>query len=108
MSISCDCSCDVDEYPEFYRAEYPTARKAHKCCECKGDILPGQTYLRETGKWDGGIERFKTCLPCQRIRAAYCPGGYSIGGLRKALLDCLGIDYLDPENLYGDNNEVVE
>lgn len=94
MSISCDCSVDGYDYPEFYSEEFPTARKTYKCCECHQDIKPGQKYHRAHGKWDGRWETYRTCMPCYNIREHYCPGGYIFTMLRDTIRECLDFDYL--------------
>ncbi|BCD83641.1 hypothetical protein PSm6_00480 [Pseudomonas solani] len=44
------------------------ARKPHRCCECHGLIVPGQSYEHVAGVWDGGADRFKTCMHCVEAR----------------------------------------
>lgn len=61
------CWCDYDP-PEFYDRREPTARKEHRCQECGGRILPGETYERVSGKWDGQFSQFKTCCRCTDLR----------------------------------------
>lgn len=61
------CFCDFDS-PEFYDKYQPTARKRHKCCECGGDIMPGEKYEYVSGKWDGQFDTFKTCERCCDLR----------------------------------------
>jgi hypothetical protein len=65
--MSIDCFCDYDA-PEFYLKEVRTARKEHKCYECRGRILLGDRYEHVRGKWDGGIETFKTCQHCVDLK----------------------------------------
>lgn len=99
MSISCDCSINVDDCPELYREEYPIARKLHKCCECGGEIRPGQRYHRFTGKWEHVFDTFKTCIPCDSIRNRFAPHGSTFGGLAEQIEECLGFDYREaPED----------
>jgi len=62
-----NCHCDF-EPPSFYRSDVIQARKAHRCDECDGIILPKEKYERVTGMWDGSIGRFKTCLRCIDLR----------------------------------------
>lgn len=95
MSISCDCSVDHGEYPEFGNESFQKARKIHKCCECRENILPGQEYNKYVGKWDFGFETYKTCMACYRIRKYYCSSGYIFGELVEHLDECLGFDYRD-------------
>lgn len=93
MSISCDCSRDDGDLPEFYREETPIARKVHVCCECGGNIEPGQKYHKAVGVWEGEFKAYHTCWPCESIRANYCPGGFVFGGLAETINNCFGFDY---------------
>ena len=95
--MNCDCSIDIDEGPEFSTEKIIKARTPHKCCECKQEIKPGEIYERVTGKWDGELSTINTCLICSRIRQDYCSHGYEFGGLREALWECLGTDYITGE-----------
>jgi hypothetical protein len=92
--INCDCSIDIDSYPDFFVSKIMKARKSHKCCECKQEIKQGEKYEKVTGKWDGEISTVKTCYICTLIREDYCPHGYEFGRLREILWECLGIDYV--------------
>lgn len=101
MSISCDCSAQVDDVADVYRQEFPKARKTYKCCECreKEAILPGQEYHKVTMLYDGIWSEYKTCMPCYNIRERYCPYGYYFEGLRETIESCLGFDYTEvPES----------
>ena len=97
--LNCDCSCfiDVGEYPEFYTDKVVTAKKQHKCYECGETISIGDKYQRCSGKWDGEVLTYKTCLGCMRIRDAYCSNGWVFGELREAFMECMGWDYIDDE-----------
>lgn len=64
--MSYDCVCDYDA-PSFYVAEVRTARKTHKCEECRNLILPGDKYEHVRGKWDY-VDTFKTCSHCVDLR----------------------------------------
>lgn len=44
------------------------ARVAHRCCECRGEIVAGAHYEYTSGVWDDGPASFKTCLPCAEQR----------------------------------------
>lgn len=55
--------------PTVYGCETPTARKEHKCCECRGTIRVGEKYHRHHGIWAGDAETFKVCLDCEELRA---------------------------------------
>ena len=96
MSMQCDCSIDTD----YCRADFVSkvirkARKPHKCIECFGEIKPGDQYEYVTGMWEGTIDEFKTCMPCLRIRKDFCSNGWLYGGLREAIYECLGFDYVN-------------
>lgn len=43
----------------------PKARKAHRCGMCEGQIVPGETYRRDTYKADD-LYDFITCDPCEK------------------------------------------
>lgn len=66
--MSYDCYCDY-ERPEFYSAITRTARRAHRCYECRGFIQPGERYKRVTGKWDGTFDTHATCQRCTAFEA---------------------------------------
>jgi len=95
VSISCDCSCDIDEGPDFYHESFPKARKVRKCCECNGEILPGSKYHKVTGKWHGKIRTYNTCTPCHSIRKHYCFYGFYFGELSEQIMECIGFDYTE-------------
>jgi len=98
--MNCDCSIDHGEYADVYREEFPVARKTYKCYECGEDILPREKYHKATGLWkESGWDTFHTCMPCYHIRMEHCSHGYLFGGLREAIEECLGFDYLEiPED----------
>jgi len=93
--MKCVCN-DTGDIPEFVTEKLVTAKKIHKCCECKEYILPGQKYEVVKGKWDGQFDTFKTCLPCRTIRQEHC-SWWVYGNLREDLRECLGLDYLSGE-----------
>lgn len=62
-----DCWCDYDP-PELYCRDIRRARKPHRCEECSGRIAIGETYEHISGKWDGYMDRFKTCSRCVDLR----------------------------------------
>ena len=95
VSISCNCSVEIDEMAELCDESYPKARKEHICCECREVIKKGQKYQLFTGKWEGEFSAFKTCIACAAIRKHYCPNGAVFGELRNHLIDCLRFDYLE-------------
>ena len=93
VGISCDCSVDIDEVAEFCNESYPKARKEYICCECTGIISKGSNYEEVTGKWNGEISTYKTCIPCTRIRNHYCSSGFYFTRLREQIRECIGFDY---------------
>lgn len=61
------CFCDYDA-PEFLSRRIVTANKQHKCDDCYRAIQPGERYEYTFGKWDGEVDRFKTCARCLDLR----------------------------------------
>lgn len=57
------------ELPTVYGCDKPKARKAHRCCDCRGSINVGETYHRHHGIWDGRASTFKVCADCEALRA---------------------------------------
>lgn len=57
------------EMPTVYRCDCPTARKEHKCCECRGVISTGEKYHYHHGIWDGRGDSFKVCADCEALRS---------------------------------------
>jgi hypothetical protein len=58
------CECGDYDPPEFLRERRVKANKPHECCECLQTIEKGETYQNASGKWDGRLETFRTCLGC--------------------------------------------
>lgn len=65
--MSADCYCYYDT-PEFYQAGTRTARKQHKCEECRGIIAPKEKYEYVICVLYGCFNHFKTCSRCLSIR----------------------------------------
>jgi hypothetical protein len=57
------------EMPSCYGHEERKARKAHKCCECRGTIPPGEVYHYHHGVWVGEARDYKVCADCEALRA---------------------------------------
>lgn len=55
------------EMPEWLNKETPTARKQHKCYECRGAIQPGERYHRFAGVWAGEFASFRRCSDCEAL-----------------------------------------
>lgn len=96
---TCNCSINLDycNAPSFHTATMRRARKVHRCCECHEDIRVGDQYEEVTGRWDGKMDRFRTCLSCQFIRDRYCPDGFEYGGLFEQIEECMR-EYPKKEN----------
>jgi RNase P subunit RPR2 len=63
------CRVDyADEYCQELDTATPTARKEHRCDECRRTISPGETYERFTGIQEGELVTSKTCAHCLRAR----------------------------------------
>ena len=80
------CCCLTGDYEcdeqTFYHEEMRTARKEHKCRECRKTIKPGELYNRAAGANDGRMWSNKTCGTCDEIRKHfYCDGGWMFGQL---------------------------
>lgn len=84
--MGCDvCIGTTDPFDNVYLHKPVTARKPHRCCECKSEILPGQQYEREVCIEDG-ISVYKTCAACYEIRSVYSCG-------KSFYLECLWEDF---------------
>jgi hypothetical protein len=57
------------EHPQCYTQANRRARKPHKCCECRGVIARGETYVYFSGVWDCMPATYKTCTDCATLRA---------------------------------------
>lgn len=57
---------------DFYHGqEVKASRKRHRCDECSGDILIGESYFRHAGVWEGDFFRSKNCQDCEFLRYEY-------------------------------------
>lgn len=68
--MGCSCSISTGCYdfgPEVYKEKVVKARKTHRCCECRRDIVKGEKYNLTTGKWDGEFSAYKVCSDCQSV-----------------------------------------
>ena len=89
MSITCDCSNTDYESPSIYNVKIVTAKKMHKCCECKESIIPKYKYENATSLWDGKFYTFKTCMRCVALRKKFCSNGFVHEELFEQLAECL-------------------
>lgn len=79
--------CDV--HPEFIRYTRPVARLVHTCGECYLPILPGETYVLATGKWDGDVGTHKAHELCELLRRLLRDdmGCFMLGELHQTVAD---------------------
>ena len=68
------CPLSEGDGPSAFSSKTRRARKAHKCCECRGTIAAGEEYLYISGVWDGSPASFKTCSTCVEIRGHFACG----------------------------------
>lgn len=68
---------DHGDSPDFFDERIVRARKSHKCCECSDEIPVGVEYERVSGKWDGDVCSYRTCLACRDIRRNLCCDGWT-------------------------------
>jgi hypothetical protein len=74
------CLSGYDGDSEFCRTEVRKARKTHACCECNKEIAKGEKYEHATGKSDGDMWAFDTCLICAEIADTFYCDGRLFGG----------------------------
>lgn len=88
----CLTGFDVDcGETEFMRTEIRKARKPHTCSECGKIIAPGEKYEHATGKTDGDLWAYDTCLICAEIAEAfYCHGRWFGGMLWEGMHEVFG------------------
>jgi len=95
--MECACfSVDNDDYVKMLASNHRRAVKHHRCDECRGAILPSQTYLDERYLFDGEVSTHKTCAGCESVRESlFCQFTYGQlwGDLRDHLYD--SISYRD-------------
>ena len=58
------CRVDYGDRSLMLGDESPVARKAHRCGECRREILPGETYRRMRLISDGSASTEKFCMHC--------------------------------------------
>jgi len=94
-----ECVCGYDFDPaDVYVEKTRKANKEHICCECREKILPGQEYEHVRAMWDGKWDEFKTCYLCVRIRTDVCCDGFLFEGLKEAIWEAFGFDYVTGES----------
>lgn len=107
-TCSCNCSCDYDPN-RVWRRDERKARKEHVCEECNEVIEVGARYAYTTYlPYDGPPwQVYICCLPCEAIKDEWADCCY-IGGLREAIWECLGLDYVTGETIDDDEEEEEE
>jgi len=99
----------MDSRLVFHIEKTPTAKKEHKCCECKGTIKPGEKYSYFFGVWDEyGSGKYaiadKTCLECEKdwgeVLDAFHNNGeedaiHIFGMLKEAIQDAFDAGFLE-------------
>lgn len=56
---------------ELYNSYIRTARKAHKCEYCEKNIMAGEKYSYESGKFEGDFFTRTLCVSCRKMLNAY-------------------------------------
>jgi len=87
------CVCGDYPQPDFYSEKVVTGRKDHRCCECGTEISKGEKHESVSGKWEGEMNTYRTCLPCVALRNRIADGG------------CFCFSGLGDELSYGDYDE---
>lgn len=70
--------------PTSLREATRTARKAHRCGACNGEIPIGTKHRVSTNVWDGRVYDWRTCRPCDDdhiIGEVYYWAGYPDEGV---------------------------
>ena len=87
---------DMRDMPSAYKHATPKAKKVHKCCECRGEIQPGEVYHLHSGIWDGRPSAFKVCNDCEELRERVRVQG-DLHWDEVPPLECLGYDLEDAD-----------
>ena len=70
-----------DEGSEFYNSKMVKARREHRCCECNKIIEKAEVHETVVGKWEGLIQRYRTCALCMEIRTKFGERGWLFGSV---------------------------
>ena len=82
MSVACCPLYGGEDGPSCSTTKVRTARKDHRCAECRAAITPGSKYEYASGIWDGFADSYKTCLLCVEIRNHFaCGSGWEYGSV---------------------------
>ena len=64
-----ECSCDSGDAAEFFTSyTVKKARKQFRCEECRGHVLPGDSYRYSAGRWDGNFMDHRHCDLCEELQ----------------------------------------
>lgn len=77
---------------EFYNSFRRIARKLHKCEYCQKEIMVGEKYSYESGKFDGDFFTRTLCVQCRKMLNAYTDD-----------VDDDAFDWLDISDFLSDN-----
>jgi hypothetical protein len=85
--------CAIDLEPcDVWRETERTARKAHRCSSCGGQIAPGARYLSHFSMFEGDYTYNKMCLLCRDDRKTFSDDhgiGPTPGYFPRLLADCI-------------------
>lgn len=71
--------CDVDfsdtseeaDVVDFFDDTWPTARKPHRCVECREAIEVGEQHKKTAYRFNGSFHSERRCLPCVEVAAEF-------------------------------------
>ena len=91
------CVVDVqgESNPSFCSLVVRKARKVHRCVECRRVIPRGARYIEESGRWEYGWGRYRTCELCYNVRRDRFQCGWYYGHMWDDLLDAFGEKFED-------------
>jgi len=69
----------------FWNSRHLKARKQHICIYCNKAILPGETYWRETGTFDGDFNDYCLDEVCKVAVHKFVENGEELGNLFESL-----------------------
>ena len=94
------CRVHGEDFVTVLHERWQTARKDHRCGECRVPIRPGDRYVAERYVYDGAASSHKTCADCWEYRTwlqLEC-GGFIYGEVREDFGEHLGeYGFYDPQ-----------
>lgn len=105
-----DGYCEVDfgdamddcEPISEHRMNVVTARREHQCMECREPIRVGDTYRRDSYRFEGQLQVDRTCEPCREVRGEF---DFQIFG--GCLWEYFGEEWSNGANVQGCMNRLV-